>query len=310
MTTARTLPSLIAFMPTPTLDGGKIDTKGFESLMQRLMDHGVGAFAVFGSTGAIGSFTEDERKHLAEIAVQRAKGRAAVMIGTGAMTTEETVRLSRHAEKVGADCALVVPITYWLLTEDEVISHFSAIGRAITTPICIYNNPRLTGVDMIPSTVAKLSEVSNVGYLKESSPELARIAQTKRLVGDRLKVYAGRDDTGFDGLCIGADGLASALVCLFPQTVQHVVRLFQSGNITAARALGMRMAPMVEFIMQKGLVRTIHAALELEGHPVGAPRAPIGSLGKADYEKLGSLLPIGRAIEQELAQSTAVDTAA
>ena len=71
-------------------------------------------------------------------------------IGTGAITTAEAVRLSQHAEAVGADAILVVPITYWLLTDDELLAHYGTIARSVRLPMMLYNNPRLTGVDLTP----------------------------------------------------------------------------------------------------------------------------------------------------------------
>jgi 4-hydroxy-tetrahydrodipicolinate synthase len=126
--------------------------------------------ALFGSTGAVGSFAEEERRRAAEALVYHVAGRVPVMIGTGAITTAEAIRLSRHADEIGADAILVVPITYGLLTDDEILAHYRAIAGSVRLPLILYNNPRLTGVDLTPPIVEKLAGIENITAIKESCP--------------------------------------------------------------------------------------------------------------------------------------------
>ncbi len=159
---------------------------------------GTDGVALFGSTGAVGSFAA------AEALVYHVAGRVPVMIGTGAITTAEAIRLSRHADEIGADAILVVPITYWLLTDDEILAHYRAIAGSVRLPLILYNNPRLTGVDLTPPIVEKLAGIENITAIKESCPDLMRTAALSRHLGDRIDIFAGRDSAALEALLVGA----------------------------------------------------------------------------------------------------------
>ena len=140
----------------------------------------------------------------AEALVYHVAGRVPVMIGTGAITTAEAIRLSRHADEIGADAILVVPITYWLLTDDEILAHYRAIAGSVRLPLILYNNPRLTGVDLTPPIVEKLAGIENITAIKESCPDLMRTAALSRHLGDRIDIFAGRNSAALEALLVGA----------------------------------------------------------------------------------------------------------
>jgi 4-hydroxy-tetrahydrodipicolinate synthase len=285
------LGGLLAFLITPTSSDESIDETRLCELADDVIAGGADALTLFGSTGSIGSFTEIERKRAAEVLIKHVKGRVPVMVGTGAMTTQETIRLSQHAEQVGANAVLVVPITYWILNDAEVIGHFSALGRSINIPICVYNNPRLTGVDILPPVIAKLAEIPNVQYLKESSPELGRVALTKRLLGDRISIFAGRDSTAVEAIRIGADAWASGVANFCPSVCKTILNLTADPmKAEAAWDASQKYMPVFDFCLSKGLVRSCHAALEVLGKPAGVPRLPLLPLGKEDMQQLAKLL--------------------
>ena len=282
--TTKEMRGVIAFSITPLAADQSIDEKRLLSHMDDLIEGGVDGITLFGSTGAIGSFTEAERRRVVEIALPHVAGRVPVMVGTGAISTAEAVRLSRHAQELGAAAALVVPISYWLLNEAELLGHYSAINDAISMPLAVYNSPRLTGIDMQPAFIARLAELSNVKYLKESSPDLLRVAQVKRATGGKLKVFAGRDDTVLEAMQVGADAWASAVANFMPGTCHRLFAMLKDPARQAqARELEAAIHPLTDYALTKGLVRTCHDALTVLGKPAGAPRRPILPLGDADY---------------------------
>src|ERR687884_890218 len=137
------LPALV----TPfTDDGEAIDTGALAALVERLVGAGVGGLVPGGSTGEFTTLTNAERRQLVEVTVEAAGGRVPVVAGTGALSTRETVELSRHAERAGAAAVMVVPPFYDALSWRELLAHYTAVADAIDIPIMYYNLPSASGV--------------------------------------------------------------------------------------------------------------------------------------------------------------------
>jgi len=287
----REVGGLLTFLVTPIAKDQSIDERRLCSLADEQIQAGADTLTLFGSTGAIGSFTEDERKRAAEALVKHVAGRVPVMLGTGAITTAEAVRLAEHAERIGADAILVVPISYWILTDGELQAHYTTIAQSVKIPVCIYNNPGLTGIDIKPRLIAQLANIANIYGVKESSPELGRISQTKRLVGDRLKVFAGRDNSAFEGLRLGADGWASGASNIVPSVCKSILELSKDPlGVDEMRRQWDRYHPLLDFCISKGLIRACYSAMDILGRSVGAPRRPILALPSEERAQLEKLM--------------------
>ena len=287
----RKLHGMIAFPVTPTDAEGRFDIPAFRSLVDRLIGSGVHGLAVLGSTGAGTYFSEQERKEITSMAIEIVNGRVPVMIGTGAITTAETIRLSRHAESVGADAVLIVPVSYWPLTLEEVYRHFDQIAQALTISICVYNNPRTTQVDILPELAERLSALPNIDMIKETSADITRVTRLLRSSGEKLTVAYSRDASACEALIAGAHAWHSGIANIVPK---HCVQIFDLVKKTANNELAIRLAveiaPLCRFASEKGLIRSVHAALELMGEHTGRPRAPIEVLQGTDREMLGKYL--------------------
>ncbi|WP_394836586.1 dihydrodipicolinate synthase family protein [Pendulispora rubella] len=293
-----TFEGLVAFSVTPTRPDESIDEDRLCAHIDTLIAAGVDGIAIFGSTGSIGSFSEAERRRVAEVTTKHVGRRVPVAIGTGAMTTAEAVRLSEHAEKVGADALLVVPITYWPLNEAELCAHYRAIASATQLPIFAYNSPVLTGVDMTPNIIVRLWQDGRVKYLKESARDLLRIPQVKEATEGRLRIFGGRDDSIVEALRLGADGWTSGAANIVPRACRRLFNFANdSQNEFAAHILQRRLAPLMSFLMDKGHVSVCHTALEILGRPIGTPRRPILPLAGEDRIHLEGIL---RSLEEEL----------
>lgn len=284
------LRGLVAFPVTPTRDGERIDEPRFRALLDELIAARVDALAVLGSSGGASYFGEAERKRIAEVALFHVAGRVPVMVGTGALSTAEAVRLSRHAAEHGASAALVVPIAYWRLTDHELLHHFRQVADAIDIPVCLYNNPRLTLTDMPPALIALIAEHGNVRYLKESSSDLARLAETRKLA-PQLHVATGRDGQAFEALrAASAQGWHCAMANVAATQCVEVFRLCRTGRHVEAQAPWAALKPLTDFCVERGLIRALHAAFELLGRPVGPPPRPVLPLLPGEREQLAALL--------------------
>lgn len=280
---------LIAFPVTPTNEEGLFERKAFRRLLDRLIESGVHGLAVLGSTGAAAYFSEQERKEIASAAMDIVGGRVPLMVGTGAMSTVETIRLSKHAQTIGADAVLIVPVSYWPLGPEEVYRHFERIASAVGISICVYNNPRTTQVDINPELVARLASLPNIDAFKETSADIGRVAQVKS--GGNLSVAYSRDAAACDALIAGADAWHSGISNVIPK---HCVQIFdlvkREGNYGRAIELAAQIAPLCRFASEKGLIRSVYTALEIMGQGTGRPRSPIEPLQGTDRETLNNHL--------------------
>ena len=292
MNTVKKFRGVYGFPVTPTRDDGeRLDEERLRSHLEYLIERGVNGVAVLGSTGAIGSFTDEERRRITNVAVEHVKGRVPVIVGTGALTTSEAVRLSKYAEDNGADGVIVVPITYWPLTDGEIYEHYKAIAAAISIPIVVYNNPWTTGTDIKPPVLARLAEIENIRYVKESSGDVTRVTTIARLTKGTMTVFNGWEPSAFETFMAGADGWFAGMTNVIPrQCVELFDLAVEKRDVLGARDLFRRIHPLCEFVAEKSHVRVAHTALDLMGRPVGPPRRPLRMLGPEDRNRLERML--------------------
>ena len=143
---------IIGYLVTPFTPEGAVDVGTLETLVDHLLDQGVQAMAPLGSTGESAYLNRDEWALVAETTIKRTQGKVPVIVGASSLTTADTVDMCRQAQELGADAVMVLPISYWKLTDDEIFQHYRAISNAIDIPIMAYNNPATAGVDMSPAS--------------------------------------------------------------------------------------------------------------------------------------------------------------
>jgi 4-hydroxy-tetrahydrodipicolinate synthase len=296
-----------AFLATPTAeDGEKLDESRLRHSIDLQIASGVDGITVFGSTGGIGSFSEAERQTVIEVAAKHINGRVRFLPGTGAMSTAEAIRLSKFAADKGADGVLVVPITYWRLTDNELYEHYEAIARSIKIPLGIYNNPGTTGVDIKPALVARIAAVDNVGFIKESSGDMSRVSAIRQLTGYQISVMNGNDACTPEAIAAGVDGWFAGSCNIMPRLCVELFRLgYKEKNIVAMRDYFQPMFPICDFMGLRGYIRVAHAACEILGRSVGSPRRPIRPLDASDRAYLRTLLVKAGLTEERMALGVA-----
>jgi 4-hydroxy-tetrahydrodipicolinate synthase len=288
---SRKFRGLNAFLVTPTSeDGERINETRLRSLIDEQIAAGVDGVTVFGSTGANGSFTEEERKRVIGIAVEHVAGRVPVIAGTGSMTTSETIRLSKFAAAKGVDAVLVVPLTYWPLKDNEVEEHYTAIAMAVDVPLGIYNKPTTTGTDMKPELLARLARLDTVAFVKESSGIIERIIQIHRLTEHSISVFNGKDSVMLEATAVGADGWFSGGCNLVPRECVALLKLAEGNRAEKAREAFMRLYPLFEMQSQKSTLRVVQTGLDIVGRSVGSPRKPLRYLTPGDRKALEQVL--------------------
>ena len=264
----------LTVMMTPFQEGDSgIDEQATRRFVDWQIDQGVPGLIPLGSTGEFLSVSDDERTHLVEAIVDQAAGRVPVVVGTAAEWTDVAVRYSMEAERLGAAGVMVVPPFYSSPSEDELFEHYRRIAEAISIPVTIYNNPNTANVDLKPHLVARLAELDNVLYIKESSGDLSRIRDIEHLTEGKVTVLAGYH--AYDSILLGAKGWVSVCGNIVPRLSADVYDLtVAEGSRTAGRATYHRLLPLLDAIAGDLYVAATKAALALVGMPVGRPRPP------------------------------------
>jgi 4-hydroxy-tetrahydrodipicolinate synthase len=283
---------VFTFIPTPTADDGeRIDERALRDVLDYQIENRVDGVCIFGSTGGNGSFSDEEMKRTTEIAAKHINGRISLIAGTGARTTAACISLSKHAQEVGCEGVMILPVSYWPLTEDEVYDHYDRVSSSIQVPICVYNNPWTTGVDMKPDFLARLAQLPNISCIKESTGDLSRISAIRRLTGERVTLIAGWESTSLQAFMAGASGWAPVCTNFVPQLAMDFFKAaVKNRDAKAALAYWDRLFPLCEFICAKSHIRVAHTGLGILSRSAGAPRRPLRMLGASHRARLTEIL--------------------
>jgi 4-hydroxy-tetrahydrodipicolinate synthase len=186
---------IIAYPVTPFASdsAGTVDTARLTALIDRLVVAGVHAIAPLGSTGELAYLDEAEFDAVVDTTIAAVAGRVPVVVGVSDLTTVNTIRRAKYAQHAGADAVMILPVSYWKLSEREIFQHYASVGAAIGIPIMMYNNPATSGIDMNPELLVRMFEtIDNVTMVKESTGDLSRMQRIDTLSGGLLPFYNGQ----------------------------------------------------------------------------------------------------------------------
>jgi 4-hydroxy-tetrahydrodipicolinate synthase len=276
---------------TPFDEADQLNLDVLRELVDYFIANHVDGIFVGGSTGEFAYLTPEEHMQIIETVVDQSNGRVPVLAGTAACATKQAVALSKYAEGAEVDGVVVVPPYYHRPTEEGLLHHYRAISEAITIPLMVYNNPAVAKVDMSPDLIARLSEFSNVKYVKESSGDITRIWKIRKLTNDRITVFCGGDNMALESYLMGATGFICVASNFLPIETSDIYRLYKEGKIEEARRVYERILPILNFLEDSGkFVQLSKAALNLAGKKVGLARSPLMPLSASEERKLKELL--------------------
>lgn len=281
---------IISYPITPFDNSGVVDLRAMRGLVERLVASGSHGIAPLGSTGESAYLDDLEWDAVAEASVQQVNKRLPVIVGISDLTTRNAVRKAKFAEAVGADAVMVLPVSYWKLSDDEIFRHYATISEAVGVPLMVYNNPATSGVDMKPELIVKIiKEIDNATMVKESSGDIQRM-HTLRQLDANIPFFNGSNPLALEAFAAGATGWCTAAPCLIPDWPKALYDACAAGDLEDAREVFYGQLPILRFILQGGLPTTIKAGLRLRGFEVGAPRSPLQSLGQDGVKTLEGLL--------------------
>ncbi len=281
---------IIAYPITPFTAGNAVDLPTYRHLVERLVANGSHGIAPLGSTGVLPYLTDDERDAVTETTLQQVAGRLPVLVGVSHLTTAGVIRHARFAEQAGAAAVMVIPMSYWKLTDDEIFQHFNRVASAISVPIMAYNNPATGGLDMSPALLKRLLEIPNVTMIKESSGDVQRMQALRQLLGEDVAFYNGSNPLALAAFAAGATGWCTAAPNLIPELNLGLYEAVQHRDLAEARQLFYQQFELLQFMVAKGLPRAIKAGLELLGQEAGGLRAPLQPLAEAERRELRRIL--------------------
>ncbi|QLL14796.1 dihydrodipicolinate synthase family protein [Pseudomonas chlororaphis] len=283
---------IIGYTITPfTANGEQPDLDTLGRSIDRLIDSGVHAIAPLGSTGEGAYLSDAEWDQVAEFSIRHIARRVPTIVSVSDLTTAKAVRRARFAEAKGADAVMVLPTSYWKLSEAEILAHYQAIGASIGVPIMLYNNPATSGTDMSVELILRIFHaVENVTMVKESTGDIQRMHKLQLLGEGQVPFYNGCNPLALEAFAAGAKGWCTAAANLIPQLNLDLYQAVLDNDLDRARELFYRQLPVLDFILKGGLPTTIKAGLNMTGLQVGDPRLPVFPLGEAGRNQLQAML--------------------
>ena len=284
--------SLVGIFPallTPFDSKGRVDEENLRRLVSTNIGRGVDGFYVCGSTGEAFLLKPEERKRILETVVSEVAGRVSIICHIGAIGTDSTIELGKHAEAAGADAVSSIPPFYYKFSAAEVVGFYRDIADAVGLPVIPYNFPALSGVTLTGDLIRQLRENSRIIGVKFTSNDLFQLERMKK-DDPTLIVYNGFDELFLAGLAMGADGAIGSTFNFMPEKFIGIRERVGAGDIVGARAFQEKANEVIQVLLGTGKPLNAHKfILGLQGIPCGEcrrPFLPLTDIDKANLEKV------------------------
>jgi len=291
MANRASMEGIIPAMLTPFTRSGDMDLNGLKQNVDFLIENGVSQIMCLGSTGEAATLTREECVKVTEATVKAADGRVPVMAGTGATSTREVITRSKEAKSAGADSVMIVTPFYEIPNQEGLYKHYAAIAEAVDIPICLYNIPPHTQVEIAPETLEKLAEIDNIVALKDSSGNLSYFAEVMRRVGDKMAILTGGDDITLPCFALGCHGAILALANIAPRMTVDLFQAVQQKEREKALDIFFKLLPISRAIsVPQNFPAPVKEAVNMLGRAAGPARSPILPLGNEERGEIKKAL--------------------
>lgn len=276
---------------TPFNKNGEINFKSFEKLLEFHLENNTQAIIIFGTTGESSTLSDNEKFELLKFAVSKCEKKIKIIAGTGSNNTAHAVYLTREAKKIGVDGCLIVTPYYNKTSQTGLIEHYKKISE-IGLPVIIYNVPSRTGLNILPETYDKLSDLKNIVGIKEASGNISQVAEVFALCRNKknFNLYSGNDDQIVPILSLGGHGVISVLANIFPKETQAVCQYFFDGEIKKSRDIQLKFLPLIKNLFCEVNPLPIKFAMNYLGFDVGKCRLPLTELSEQNKNKIIAVL--------------------
>jgi 4-hydroxy-tetrahydrodipicolinate synthase len=279
----------IVAIVTPFEDG-RIDERAFTDLINFVIAGGVRGIVPCGTTGESATLSHAEHERVIDITVDVVAKRVPVIAGTGSNSTDEAIRLTRHAKEAGADAALLITPYYNKPTQKGLYAHYKAVASACDIPQILYNVPGRTGVNMATETVVDLSRIDTIVGIKEASGDLVKCSQIVRDTDSDFCVLSGEDALNYPILCCGGVGAISVTANILPGRVAALCDAWGRADIETARRIHLDLLEVNQALFIETNPIPVKTALALMGKVQEEFKLPLCPMTEANRKRLAEVL--------------------
>lgn len=286
----RSFQGSIVALVTPFRDG-RVDEAKLRELVEFHVQNGTDGIVACGTTGEDPVLSHEEHERVVEIVVEAARGRVAVIAGTGSNSTAKTIELTLHAKKAGADAALVVSPYYNRPTQQGLYEHFRAVAEATDLPILVYNIQGRTAVNVETDTLARLArDCRNVVGVKEASGSLDQMTQVILACGPEFTVLSGDDNLTLPLMAVGGRGVISVIANIVPKETAEMTHAALDADWKRARELHLKLFPLCKAMFIETNPIPVKEAMAMMGMIQPEFRLPLCRMAEANRERLKKVL--------------------
>jgi 4-hydroxy-tetrahydrodipicolinate synthase len=281
--------SLVALI-TP-FKSGRVDETRLAELIEWHLRSGTHGVVPCGTTGESATLSHEEHTQVIKFVVNQVKKRAPVVAGTGSNSTAEAIRLTREAQEVGADGALMISPYYNRPTQEGIYQHYKAVAQAVPGfPIIFYNIPGRTGSNIEPSTMARMAEIDNIVGVKEAAGSIDQVLNIVAACGDKLAILSGEDSLTFSMMTLGGKGVISTAANVVPREMADLANLCLNKQYEKAAQLQLKLLPLIRALFIETNPIPLKTALAWMGKCELELRLPLVTMAEGNAAKLKSVL--------------------
>lgn len=237
---------IIVPMLTPMNHDESINYGEIDNQVERFIDNGIRGIFCLGTNGEFYALSYEEKLKVIERTVKASNGRVPIYAGTGCITTDETIKLTKEAENLGVDAVSVVTPYYAAMDQKQIYEHFKKIANSTKLPIILYNIPARTGLSIEANTVKRLSEIENIIGVKDSSGNFSNTLNYLNNVPEGFAVLAGNDALILWTLMAGGAGAIAGCANVAPKNLVEIYENFIKGDIEEAKTAQKKIGPLRE----------------------------------------------------------------
>ena len=276
--------------PFKDTENQEINYEVLEELIEFQIANGTDSIIIAGTTGEASTLTDEEQLDLIRFTVEKVNGRVPVIGGAGSNDTRHGVGLTRAVEATGVDAILSVTPYYNKTSQKGLIEHYKAIANSVKVPIVLYNVPGRTGQNITPESLVELAKIDNIVSLKDATGNFGQAVDNLRLLGDRLDIYSGNDDTIIPLMSLGAKGVISVLANIAPKATAEMTHAWLDGDIKKAAAMQAEYKELIDCLFVEPNPIPVKAGMQLLGFNVGPMRLPLTDADQAVIDRLAAAM--------------------
>mgnify|MGYP000073381476 CR=1 FL=1 len=266
---------VLAAMITPFDDNLEVNYQAAQKLAEYLIDNGNDGVVVSGTTGESPTLSFTEKVKLYQAVKEAIGNKGQVIAGTGSYNTQESIELTKRAEEIGVDGVMLVVPYYNKPPQDALYEHFKAIAQSTKLPVMLYNVPGRTSTNLLPETVAKLTEIPNIKAIKEAAGNMDQVSLLKSLVPDDFLIFSGDDSLTLPMLALGAHGIVSVASHVAGKEIKEMIESFIQGDVEKALKIHLNLFNLFRTLFITTNPIPVKTAVNLMGINAGGLRLPM-----------------------------------